>query len=152
MAREVGFDLGNEKFLELVGVAMDDVCVRCNSFLETGTAGAEKRLLSFFLSGSCVPVGDKVSGPGCCSLFNGASCGHFRGGRGTSRSTPGIFGIGSGSEKRTPRLVADLDVFRLDFSDSLLRLLAVGTFEDDLTDEPLDCGAVEGAVSSEDPD
>ena len=60
---------------------------------------------------------------------------------------PGMVGSGggSGTENRTARFVADFEVFKLDFSKLLFSLL-FDVCESDLTDELLDCGAVEAGV------
>jgi hypothetical protein len=58
----------------------------------------------------------------------------------------GVAGGGSGIEKRTrSKEVVDFDVFKVDFGDDLLSLL-LDTSEVDLTEELLDCVAVDAGI------
>ena len=54
-------------------------------------------------------------------------------------------GGGSGTEKRTARFVADLEVFKLDFN-RFFSFWVLDTCETDLTEALLDCGTVDKGV------
>lgn len=111
VARDATVEVGAEEFLKFGGNGFGDM--RWVSFLKMG-AGAEKRLLSFFLNAGLGRACAVTVTEARCSVVAGGSGPFLRGGKGAFGSTAGIFG-NSGTSNLTVNDGADLEVLRPDF-------------------------------------